>query len=112
MRVPMVPSGPGTLSVELAPHPSPRSTVRTRLPILHRSLYSPSSGDSQYPPRLQSSHDQLFQSFQRASELRPGRESTRSSSRPALSDRQSSPSPRPESSDPKPSTAHPRQEPG
>src|SRR5207249_10179713 len=50
MRVPMVPSGPGTLSAWSAPRPFPRSIVETRPPISHHSLYSPFFGDSRRLP--------------------------------------------------------------
>src|SRR5467141_4990398 len=53
-RIPTVPSGLATLIVEPGPHPSLRSTARTRLPVSHRSRCSPYAADPQYRPTRQS----------------------------------------------------------
>src|SRR5712664_4146752 len=54
-RIPTVPSGLARLIAEPGPHPSLQSTARTRLPVSHRSQYSPYVEDSQYYPPRQSS---------------------------------------------------------
>src|SRR6266568_8900106 len=69
-RTPTVPSGLATLIVEPSPRPSLLSTAGTRLPVSHRSQYSPYAEDSQYRPPPQSSHGRLSRSFRRASEPR------------------------------------------
>src|SRR5713101_10009920 len=54
-RIPTVPSGLATLIFEPGPRPSLQSAARTRLPVSHRSQYSPYAEDSQYRLPRQSS---------------------------------------------------------
>src|SRR2546426_9443824 len=81
-RIPTFPSGLATLIVDSGPRPSPQSTARIRLPVSHRSQYSPHAEDSQCLRPRRSSHDLLSQSVHHAPEPHPDHEQTISSLRP------------------------------